>query len=115
AMRIPPHLLDPSARGTYHNVETQNLEFLTFSLQPLLTRIEEAFQRRLFTPDEPFYCEFLVDGFLRSDTRTRFAAYKLAIDGGWMDPDEVRQRENLPARPARQERTGPAAVEQRDL
>lgn len=100
AMRIPPHLLDPTARGTYANVETQSIELLTFSLQPLLTRIEQAMTRKLFTPKERsrYYVEFLVDGLLRSDTRTRYAAYKTAIEGGWLDPDEVRRRENLPPR-----------------
>jgi len=83
AMRIPPHLLDPSVRGAYANVETQSLEFLTFSLQPLLTRFEEAFTRRLFTAQERrrYYAEFLVDGLLRADTRTRYEAYKTAING----------------------------------
>lgn len=100
AMRIPPHLLDPSARGTYQNVETQTLEFLTFSLQPLLTRFEEAFTRRLFTAQERhrYYAEFLVDGLLRADTRTRYEAYKTAIQAGFMDADEARERENLPRR-----------------
>src|SRR5690625_345448 len=75
AMRIPPHLLDPSTRSTYANVETQSIELLTFTLQPLLTRIEEALSRKLFSPKERsrYYVEFLVDGLLRSDTRTRYA------------------------------------------
>lgn len=100
AMRIPAHLLDPSSRGTYANVETQSLEFLTFTLQPLLTRIEEALTRRLFTRDERrrYYAEFLVDGLLRADTRTRYDAYKTAIDAEFMTPDEARERENMPRR-----------------
>jgi HK97 family phage portal protein len=101
ALRIPPHLLDPSARGTYSNVETQSLEFLTFSLQPFLTRLEEAFTLKLFTPSERqrYFVEFLTDGLLRADTRTRYQAYKMAIEAGFMTVDEVRQRENLPPLP----------------
>lgn len=100
ALRIPAHLLDPTARGAYANVETQSLEFLTFSLQPLLTRFEEAFTRKLFAPGEPYFAEFLVDGLLRADTSTRYAAYKTAIEAGFLTVDEVRQRENLPPRAA---------------
>lgn len=101
AMRIPAHLLDPEARGTYSNVETQSLEFLTFSLQPMLTRIEEALSRKLFTPAEQdrFFAEFLTDGLLRSDTSTRYGAYKTGIEARFLTPAEVRQRENLPALP----------------
>lgn len=103
ALRIPAHLLDPTARGTYANVETQSIELLTFTLQPMLTRIEEALNRKLFAFGEPFFCEFLADGLLRADTRNRYAAYETAIRAGWLDPDEVRARENLPARPARKD------------
>ena len=101
ALRIPAHLLDPTARGTYSNVETQSLEFLTFSLQPFLTRLEETFSLKLFTPTERqrYFVEFLTDGLLRVDTRTRFTAYKMAIDGGWMTINEVRRKENLPSIP----------------
>jgi len=97
-LRIPAHLLDPTARGTYANVETQSLEFLTFSLQPFLTRLEEAFTLRLFTPAERqrYFVEFLTDGLLRADTRTRYAAYKTALDANWLTVDEVRDKENMP-------------------
>jgi HK97 family phage portal protein len=101
ALRIPPHLLDPSARGTYANVETQSLEFLTFSLQPFLTRLEEAFTLKLFTPGERrrYFVEFLTDGLLRADTRTRYQAYQIGIQAGFLTVNEVRQRENLPTLP----------------
>ncbi len=101
ALRIPPHLLDPTARGTYANVETQSLEFLTFSLQPFLTRIEEAFTLKLFTPSERtrYFVEFLTDSLLRADTRTRYLAYKVGIEAGFLTVNEVRQRENLPPLP----------------
>lgn len=97
ALRIPPHLLDPSARGTYANVETQSLEFLTFSLQPFLTRLEEAFTLKLFTREERrrLYVEFLTDSLLRADTKTRYSCYQMAIASGFMTPNEARRRENL--------------------
>ncbi|NPV80180.1 MAG: phage portal protein [Firmicutes bacterium] len=101
ALRIPPHMLDPTARGTYANVETQSLEFLTFSLQPFLTRIEEAFTLKLFLPGERnrYFVEFLTDGLLRTDTRTRYMAYQIAIQSGFMTANEARQKENLPPLP----------------
>ena len=41
-----------------------------------------------------------MDGLLRADTRTRYEAYKTAIDAGFMDPEEARERENMPVRPS---------------
>lgn len=94
ALRIPPHLLDPTARGTYSNVETQSLEFLTFSLQPLLTRIEEALTLSLF-PAGRYFAEFLADSLLRADTLSRYKAYQIGIQARFLTPEEVRARENL--------------------
>ncbi|MGE5590174.1 MAG: phage portal protein [Bacillota bacterium] len=97
ALRIPPHMIEPTARGTYANTETQALEFLQFSLQPLLTRIEEALNLSLF-PEGRYFCEFLADGLLRADTLSRYRAYQIGIQAGFLTPEEVRQRENLPKR-----------------
>ncbi|KAF1084847.1 Phage portal protein [Sporotomaculum syntrophicum] len=97
ALRIPGHMLDPTVRGAYANVETQSLEFLTFSLQPLLTRLEEAFTLKLFTTEErkTLFVEFLTESLLRTDTRTRYSCYNTAITSGFMTPNEARIRENM--------------------
>jgi len=36
------------------------------------------------------------DGLLRADTATRYAAYKTAIDAGFLTADEVRSLEDRP-------------------
>jgi HK97 family phage portal protein len=36
-----------------------------------------------------------LDALLKMDTNTRYAAYKNAISGGWMAPNDARRRENL--------------------
>jgi len=97
ALRIPAHMLDPTVRGAYANVETQSLEFLTFSLQPFLTRLEEALTLKLFTNTERqnLFVEFLTDSLLRTDTKTRYSCYQTAITSGFMTPNEARIRENL--------------------
>ena len=38
---------------------------------------------------------FNVDGFLRPDTTTRYAAHKVAIEAGFLTIDEVRAIEGL--------------------
>jgi hypothetical protein len=45
--------------------------------------------------DGDLYAEFLVEGLLRGDITTRYAAYEVAIRNGWLMPEEVRMKENL--------------------
>ena len=40
--------------------------------------------------------EFNVDTILRSDIKTRYEAYRIGIQSGFMASNEVRKKENLP-------------------
>jgi HK97 family phage portal protein len=102
--RVPLNLVMDYERSTYSNVTEQNRSFLTHTLQPWLTRIEQAAMKSLLTESEKekFFIEFLTQDFLRSDTKTRFESYKIAIDAGFLTIDEVRQLENMNAIPDKQ-------------
>jgi hypothetical protein len=43
--------------------------------------------------------KIVADGTLRADTATRYAAYKVALDAGFMTLDEVRALEDRPPLP----------------
>ena len=94
--RVPPHMIGDLDRATFSNIEQQSIEFVTYSLQPWLTRLEQRLNREVFgsTVDRDLFCEFLIDGLLRGDTTSRFAAYAQA---DFMTKNEKRRRENLPA------------------
>lgn len=95
--RVPLNLVMDYERSTYSNVTEQNRSFLTHTLQPWLTRIEQAMTKSLLTESEKekYFIEHLTQGFLRADTKTRFESYKVAIDAGFLTIDEVRQLENM--------------------
>lgn len=80
---------------TYQNVEQDWLGFVRFSSMQYLIEIEDALTQLL---PRGQYAKFNVEALLRTDTTTRYAAYKSAIEAKWMFADEVRQIENLPAR-----------------
>lgn len=92
--RIPPHMLGDLDRATFSNIEQQSLEFVKYSLMPWLRRWEGAINTQLI-PQDGVFAEFLVEGLLRGDTKSRYEAYQIAITTGWMSPNEVRERENL--------------------
>lgn len=107
--RVPPHMIGDLDRATFSNIEQQAIEFVTYSLQPWLTRLEQRINAEVFDApqDEGLFCEFLVDGLLRGDTATRYAAYAAAP---WMTDNEKRRRENLPSLVGLDEPTRPLNV-----
>lgn len=95
--RIPPHMIGDLDRATFSNVEQQSIDFVVHSLRPRLVRFEQAYQRQLLTEGERrvYFLEHLVDGLLRGDIASRYAAYNTAIQAGFMNRNEVRGLENL--------------------
>lgn len=98
--RIPPHMLGDLDRATFSNIEHQSLEFVTYTLGPWLVRWEQAIGMQLLGSDwigngGDYFVEFLVDGLLRGDIATRYAAYHSGRIDGWLNADEIRERENL--------------------
>jgi len=85
--------------GTVNQSAAEDFErFLKLDLAPRLARIEQAFRadRDFFGIDTDQFPEFLADAVLRPDVKTRYEAYRLARQGGWLAPNEIRDRENLP-------------------
>lgn len=103
--RLPPYMLGAKSGDalTYSTTEAQGYDFVRWTLRRWLVRIESALLRdpSLFVQGSRFYPEFLVEGLLRADTKTRYESYALALDPakGWMDRDEIRELENLQPSP----------------
>ena len=79
------------------NIEEQSLEFVTYSLQPWLARIESAISRSLLTPEEKkiYYARFNVDGLLRGNYESRMQGYATGISNGFLCVNDVRRLENM--------------------
>lgn len=97
--------VDPSMVGRGGSVsnwgtglEQKMIGFLTFTIRPLLKRIEQAVNRKLLTVNErkSVFTEFNIEGLLRADSAGRAEFYSKMIDNGTYTRDEVRAKENLP-------------------
>ena len=95
--RVPPHMIGSLDRATFSNIEQQSIEFVVHSLRAWLVRWEQALHLQLFTPKERerVFPEFLVDGLLRGDIKSRYEAYAVARQNGWMNANDIRVLENL--------------------
>lgn len=72
--------------------------FYKLNLRPYLERIENSVSCNLFSEEEAktYEFEFDFEGLLRSDFKSRLEAYRTAVAGTIMTPNEVRQIEGLP-------------------
>jgi HK97 family phage portal protein len=95
--RMPLHKLQDLSHATFGNIEQQGLEFVTDTLLPYLVRFEQAARRSLIPERDrsTYFVEHLVDGLLRGDLASRYAAYAVGRQWGWLSPDDIRERENL--------------------
>lgn len=94
---VPPHFLRDLDRATFSNIEQQAIEFVVYSLRPWIVRLEQRLKIELLSPQDrvTHFIKFNVDGLLRGDIQTRFAAYQIAKQNGWINSDEIRDLEEM--------------------
>jgi len=77
------------------NIEAQGIEFVTHCIRPWLVRWEQECNRKLLANAPGYFCEHVVDGLLRGDTASRYSAYAVGRQWGWLSTNEIRRRENM--------------------
>ena len=101
AFGVPPQLIHSTDKSSSwaSSSEQINQNFLTYSLNPTLKRIEQTIARKLLKPEEreKFYPIFSVEGLLRADSAGRASFYTALLQNGVMTRNEVRALENLPS------------------
>ncbi len=95
--RVPPHLIASLDRSTFSNIENQSIEFVTHCIRPWAVRWEQELLCQLFLPSErnQFFAAFLLDGLLRGDTESRYRAYAIGRQWGWLSADDIRELEDM--------------------
>lgn len=98
--RVPPFMVGHSEKSTSWGtgIEQQMIGFLTFTLRPWLTRIEQHINKDLLSPidKQRYYAQFSIEGLLRADSAARAEFLSKMVNNGLMTRDEGRQKENLP-------------------
>lgn len=94
---VPLHLIGDLSKATFSNIEQQSLEFVRDCIRPIAVRWEQRLNQVLLTPAERknYYIEFNLEGLLRGDIVSRYNAYQLGINNGWLSANEIREGENL--------------------
>lgn len=95
--RLPPTLIQSLEHGTFSNTEQLALQFVKSTIQPIVEQLEEEFLAKLFgRANRSNFVKFNLGGLERGDLKSRFDAFRTAIHGGFMTPNEVRAIEDRP-------------------
>jgi hypothetical protein len=89
---IPPSIINGGA------TEEDKKQYIDGCILPILHRFERAINSVLLNEDEKdkLFFAFDTSDLLKGDIEKRFNAYKIALDSGFMQLDEVRKLEKLP-------------------
>jgi HK97 family phage portal protein len=92
--RIPPHLLQSTKPGSmsYASVEENSKQFVTYTLLPYISKIEQAYSPML---SGGAFMRFNVDGLLRANLTERFAAYSSATQAGFLSINDIHALEDM--------------------
>ncbi len=94
--RMPPHKVGDLSRSTNNNIEHQGLEYVSDCLMSEMVRWEQTLCRDLLTDkeQETHFFEFLPDALLRGDLKSRYEAYAVGRNWGWLSVNDIKDFEN---------------------
>lgn len=95
--QVPLHKIGDLERATFSNIEHQGMEFYTDTLLYWLSLWEQTIHWKIIPEFEQdrYYAEFMIDALLRGDQQSRYQAYAIARQWGWLSANDVRRMENM--------------------
>jgi hypothetical protein len=78
---------------SYASVEQNGIQYVTHTLRPYIEKIEEGYSRLL---DGRAFMKFNVDGLLRGDQASRYAAFSTGLQSGFLSINDIHRLEDMP-------------------
>ena len=96
-LRVPPHMIADLEHATFSNIEHQAISFLVYTMSPWFARWEQSIFARLMSrmQQQEYFAKFLPEGLLRGDILSRYQAYAIGRQWGWLSADDVREKEEM--------------------
>ena len=94
---LPPNKLKDLSKTSYNSLEQMEISFVVDTLRPWLVRWEQQLNRKIIRPKDrgSYFFEHNVDGMLRGDQASRYTAYSVGRNWGWLSVNEIREKENM--------------------
>lgn len=95
--RVPPHMLGDLDRATFSNIEQQSIDFVTHCILPIISNWEQRLNVSLLTEEEQqdYFFTFNLAGLLRGDMKSRYEAYQIGRQNGWLSANDIRAVEDM--------------------
>jgi HK97 family phage portal protein len=93
---VPPHKIGVLDRSTNNNIEHQGIDYVTGPVSSLAKCIESAITISCLTPAEReiYKVEHQLDALMRGDILSRYRAYAIGRQWGWLNVNKILHREN---------------------
>lgn len=94
--RTPPHKIGLLERATNNNIEHQSIDYVTGPLSAAAKSVESAITIACLTPEEreTYKVEHNLEGLMRGDLLSRYRAYAIGRQWGWLSVNAILSREN---------------------
>lgn len=94
--RVPPHMIGVTTPGamSYASVEQNAIQFATYTLRPIIAKLEAAYSPLLLAPTA--FIKWNLDGILRGDLATRYTSYSTGMQAGFLSINDIHRLEDLP-------------------
>jgi len=96
--KIPLPMVNDLEKSNYNTLEQLLIQFVVFALLPWVKRHEQAMMRDFLLPGDrrDYFIEFNLSGLLRGDQKSRYEAYAIGRQWGWLSVNDIRRLENMP-------------------
>lgn len=91
---VPLTKIHENERDTFSNVEHKNIDWKTDSILPWCVRLENAVDAKFFEGTS-FFLKHNLAGLVRGDTETRYNAYAVGRQWGWLSANDIREWEDM--------------------
>jgi len=97
--RVPLHLIGDLERATFSNIEQQSIEFVMHCIRPWAVRFEQALHAAILSDStqqkRTYFVELMLDGLMRGDQKSRYEAYNVGRNAGFLSVNDIRSFENM--------------------
>jgi len=92
---VPPHMIGDTEKSTSWGtgIAEQKQGYLTFTAEDDLIMWEEGINADLIAEPD-IYARFNRAAFMRADLKTRYGAYQIGRNGGWLSKNDIRALED---------------------
>jgi hypothetical protein len=95
---VPPNFIFELSKSSYSTNEQLSLDYVVHHLRPYLVADEQQIFRSVLLKNERdagYFVENLIDGLLRGDLVSRYNAYAIGKQNGWLTTNKILAMENM--------------------